>query len=138
MIKLFVIDTNTLISAHLIKESNPRRAFQYVLDSGILVQSKETLTEFAEKFTHPKFDKYISLQSRMRAINELEARSVIITIYEEILACRDKKDDKFLSLAWSSKAECIISGDKDLLVLHPFRKIPILNPSQFIMEYPVQ
>jgi uncharacterized protein len=77
MIKLFVIDTNTLISAHLIKESNPRRAFEYVLDCGILVQSKETLSEFAEKFTHPKFDRYISLQNRIKAINELEIRCMV-------------------------------------------------------------
>jgi uncharacterized protein len=137
MIKLFVIDTNTLISAHLIKESNPRRAFEYVLDCGILVQSKETLSEFAEKFTHPKFDRYISLQNRIKAINELEIRCMVIPIHEEIIACRDPKDDKFLSLAWNSRADCLISGDKDLLVMHPFRNLPIVNPAQFIENYKI-
>jgi uncharacterized protein len=138
MIKLFVIDTNTLISAHLIKESNPRRAFEYVLDCGILVQSKETLSEFAEKFTHPKFDRYISLQNRIKAINELEIRCMVIPIHEEIIACRDPKDDKFLSLAWNSRADCLISGDKDLLVMHPFRNLPIVNPAQFLENYKIK
>ncbi|MBU3662115.1 MAG: putative toxin-antitoxin system toxin component, PIN family [Bacteroidetes bacterium] len=137
MIKLFVIDTNTLISAHLIKDSNPRRAYQYVLDWGILVQSKETFIEFAEKFTHSKFDRYISLENRVKAINELEVRCMIIPIHEEIIACRDPKDDKFLSLAWNSKADFLISGDKDLLVMHPFRNVPIVNPAQFLENYKI-
>ncbi|MCF8253599.1 MAG: putative toxin-antitoxin system toxin component, PIN family [Bacteroidia bacterium] len=137
MIKLFVIDTNTLISAHLIKVSNPRRAYEYVLDWGTLVQSKETLSEFAEKFTHPKFDRYISLQNRIKAINELEIRCMVIPIHEEIIACRDPKDDKFLSLAWNSRADCLISGDKDLLVMHPFRNLPIVNPAQFLKNYKI-
>jgi len=137
MIKLFVIDTNTLISAHLIKESYPRRVYQYVLDWGILVQSKETLSEFAEKFTHPKFDRYISLQNRIKAINELEVRCMVIPIHEEIIACRDPKDDKFLSLAWNSRSDCLISGDKDLLVMHPFRNVPIINPAQFLENYKI-
>jgi putative PIN family toxin of toxin-antitoxin system len=137
MIKLFVIDTNTLISAHLIKDSNPRKAYQYVLDLGILVQSKETLSEFADKFTHSKFDRYISLQNRIIAINELEARCMFIPIHEVIIECRDPKDNKFLSLAWNSRADCLISGDKDLLVMHPFRNVPILNPTQFLENFKV-
>jgi len=132
MIKLFVIDTNTLINAHLIRESNPRKVFNKVLDAGVLVQSKETLNEFADKFVHSKFDRYLSLQSRIKAINELEARCLFVNIYEEIIECRDQKDDKFLSLAWNAKADFIISGDKDLLVLNPFRGIPVLNPTQFL------
>jgi putative PIN family toxin of toxin-antitoxin system len=137
MIKLFVIDTNTLISAHLIKDSNPRRAYQHVLDWGILVQSKETFIEFAEKFAHSKFDRYISLENRIKAINELEVRCMVIPIHEEIIACRDPKYDKFLSLAWNSKADFLISGDKDLLVMHPFRNVPIVNPAQFLENYKI-
>ena len=88
-------------------------------------------TKFAEKFTHSKFDKYLSIQSRVAAINFLESISMFVPIQEDIVVCRDPKDDKFLSLAWNSNADFIISGDKDLLVLHPFRNIQILSPSQF-------
>ena len=43
---------------------------------------------------------------------------------EQITVCPDPKDDKFLSLAVSAKASAIVSGDDDLLVLHPFDKDP--------------
>ncbi len=46
-------------------------------------------------------------------------------------ACRDPKDDKFLELAANGRADVIISGDADLLVLNPFRDIPILAPAAF-------
>lgn len=50
----------------------------------------------------------------------------------DINACLDSKDDKFLELAITSHASCIISGDKDLLIMHPFRDISILSPTDFL------
>lgn len=55
---------------------------------------------------------------------------VVVTV--EITDCRDPKDNKFLALAVSGEADCIISGDDDLKVLHPFRGIPILSPREFL------
>jgi putative PIN family toxin of toxin-antitoxin system len=49
--------------------------------------------------------------------------------------CRDPKDNKFLELAICANASCMITGDKDLLILHPFRGIPILNATDFIKEF---
>ncbi|MDE2844360.1 MAG: putative toxin-antitoxin system toxin component, PIN family [Chloroflexota bacterium] len=45
--------------------------------------------------------------------------------------CRDPKDDKFLELAVSGQASHIVSGDQDMLELHPFRGIPVLSPRSF-------
>ena len=56
-------------------------------------------------------------------------------ISETINECRDPKDNKFLELAVSAKASCIITGDKDLLELHPFRGIPILNAADFLNNF---
>jgi len=53
----------------------------------------------------------------------------------EITDCRDPKDNKFLELAVTANASCIITGDDDLLVLHPFRNIPILNASDFLNNF---
>jgi predicted nucleic acid-binding protein len=47
-------------------------------------------------------------------------------------ACRDPRDDKFLALAVAGHADCIITGDKDLLALHPFRGIAILTPMAYL------
>jgi predicted nucleic acid-binding protein len=40
--------------------------------------------------------------------------------------------DKFLELAVSGGATHIISGDDDLLVLHPFRGIAVVTPQAFL------
>jgi predicted nucleic acid-binding protein len=49
-----------------------------------------------------------------------------------VRACRDPKDDKFLELAVSGAACCVVTGDQDLLALHPFRSVSILTPAQFL------
>jgi predicted nucleic acid-binding protein len=55
-----------------------------------------------------------------------------VEISETIVACRDPKDDQYLALAINGGAECIVTGDEDLLVLHPFRSIPILTARSFL------
>ena len=55
-----------------------------------------------------------------------------IATEEQITVCRDPKDDKFLSLAVSGEATHLVTNDKDLLVLHPFRGINILTSAEFL------
>jgi predicted nucleic acid-binding protein len=55
-----------------------------------------------------------------------------VSAVEVVRECRDPKDDKFLELALSAQASCLVTGDQDLLVLHPFRGIPILTPAAFL------
>src|SRR5258708_10566084 len=135
MTKVFVFDTNSLISAHLLPSSTVRRVFDLALNKGILVHYKETFSEFLEVFTRPKFDKYISLDERLNAISQIELMSQLIDVNVPVVACRDPKDDKFLALALAIQADCIITGDEDLLVLHPFREIPILSPGHFLSTF---
>lgn len=51
-----------------------------------------------------------------------------VEVNEQITACRDPKDNKFLELAISGRATHIVTGDTDLLALHPFRGIQIVPP----------
>lgn len=53
----------------------------------------------------------------------------------EITACRDPRDNKLLELAVSGSASDIVTGDADLLVLHPFRGIDILAVSAFLLKW---
>lgn len=135
MTKVYVFDTNTIISALLLPKSLTRTAFDSAWDKGILVHSRETFTELVEVLTRQKFDKYLSLEDRLKAINLLELKSQLIEVREPVIACRDPKDDKFLALALAIKADCIVTGDKDLLILHPFREIPILSPADFLNSH---
>ncbi|NJN72953.1 MAG: putative toxin-antitoxin system toxin component, PIN family [Limnothrix sp. RL_2_0] len=48
------------------------------------------------------------------------------------LVSRDPKDNKFLELAVDGNADYLITGDQDLLILHPFQKTQIITPAQFL------
>jgi predicted nucleic acid-binding protein len=62
------------------------------------------------------------------------AAAELVEITERIVACRDPKDDKFLELAVNGRADAIVTGDDDLLVLNPFRGIPIITPAAFVQS----
>ncbi len=132
---VFVIDTNILVSAFLFKHSNIRKTFDHIIETGKIAASIETFNELREVLLRPKFDKYVSSESKLSIIKEFEGLSVLFKISESIQTCRDPKDNKFLELAISANASCIITGDKDLLVLHPFRGIPILNAVDFLLSF---
>jgi predicted nucleic acid-binding protein len=56
----------------------------------------------------------------------------MVVIHERIEVCRDEKDNQYLELAIDGQATCIVSGDSDLLILNPFREIPILTIQEFL------
>jgi uncharacterized protein len=70
---------------------------------------------------------------------DIETLFLLFTLRGEQLApehrievCRDPKDDKLLEIAVEGKADALVTGDDDLLVLHPFRGIPIIGPAEFL------
>lgn len=128
----FVFDTNAIVSALLLKHSVSRQAFDMAFASGELLLSLAVISELNEVLKRKQFDKYILEEERMQFLAVLVREATLIEITETITECRDPKDDKFLELAIGGKAACIVSGDKDLLVLHPFRGIPILTPAGFL------
>jgi uncharacterized protein len=88
--------------------------------------------ELKEKISLPRFDKYTPLSRRIKFYFDYEMAAFPTSVTHEIQACRDPKDDKFLELAKSANADCIITKDVDLLILHPFEGIPIFKPSDFL------
>ena len=136
MIKLFVLDTNTLISAAILPNSVSGRAFFRAIEKGLILLSEETLEELKSVLFRKKFDKYLpNISDRSIFIKSLSEASLLINPNISINDCRDSKDNKFLELAVTANASCIITGDKDLLVLHPFREIPILNAFDFLKTF---
>ncbi len=57
-----------------------------------------------------------------------------MTVNERIVACRDPTDDRFLDLAVNGRADVLVTGDLDLLVLNPFWGSPIITPRGFVHE----
>ena len=133
--KYFVFDTNALISAHLVEGSVSARAFSKALVIRILVRSNVTLIEFADRFLRRKFDKYLSREERLLQIDAYKLNSLPVTVGLLIRMCRDPDDDMFLDVALAANAACIITGDSDLLTLHPFQGIPILSPANFLKNF---
>jgi uncharacterized protein len=132
MNKIFVFDTNVLLSAAMNTRSASHTAFLIALRKGYIVYSEPTLAELKEKIYLTKFDKYAPLSRREDFYYKFEAAAYPTIIKHTISACRDPKDDKFLELAKSADANCIITKDNDLLVLHPFDGISIFNVTHFL------
>ncbi len=133
MNKFFVFDTNTLISAVFNETSSPALALKKARTIGTLLVSDEIIAEYLMVFAREKFNRWLSLEIRIAFIENIISNALPIQIVENIQECRDPKDDKYLSLAVSAQADAIITGDDDLLVMNPFRQIPILNASNFLL-----
>jgi len=127
-----VIDTGVAVSAVLLPHSVPRQAFDAAVARGKLLISEATIAELDEVLRRPKFDKYVPEEKRLEFLAALVKEADQVEITEIITACRDRKDDKFLELGVSGKASHILSGDGDLLALHPFRRIAVLTPQAFL------
>ena len=128
----FVIDTNVLASSILIKKSSSDFVLKKARSLGILLFSEATFQELQTTLSRSKFDRYVSLQVRSEFIFRLRLESELVEIVERVDLCRDEKDNKFLEVAINGKAEYLITGDNDLLVLRPFQDVKIMTINEFL------
>jgi putative PIN family toxin of toxin-antitoxin system len=128
----YVFDTNVLISALLFEGSKPDAALKYALQNGEVLLSFEVIEELSEVLSRKKFRKYIAEEEIEEFIETLLDRVILIQVTDVICECRDPKDNKILELSISGNADYIISGDKDLLVLNPFRFVEIITVEQLL------
>lgn len=127
-----VLDTNVLISAALIAAGNPSTVLRAVLDTSVLVFSNETFEEVATRLSRAKFDGYAGVTLRERFLVELGAVAEWTTITGALRVCRDPDDDAFLETAVAGRADCLVTGNRDLLTLNPFRDVAIITPTDFL------
>lgn len=125
-----VVDTNVFVSAALKESSWPAIAVRWVDKYGTLLKSPSTEQEVMQVLQRPRFAPKI-LPLFADNLSRMFAAAELVTITERVAVCRDPKDDKFLELALNGRADLILSGDADLLVLHSFRSIPIIDPATF-------
>lgn len=128
----FVFDTSAIISAVLLKRSVSRRAFDKALGEGEILVSAETIDELNRVLGREDFARYVTEEERLEFLSVLLREASLVEITVCVDECRDPRDNKFLELAVSGSAECIVSGDQDLLVLHPFRGVSIVTPRGFL------
>jgi uncharacterized protein len=127
-----VFDSNVLVSALLFERSVPRQAFDRAAAVGTVLLSVATLAALAAVLSWPKFDRYLHPAERDRFLAALVRDAELVEVREAIRECRDPRDDIFLEAAVAGQADRIVTGDEDLLVLHPFRGIAILRPADYL------
>lgn len=94
----------------------------------------DTLDELVKVLGRDKFDRYLTWEEREAFLEALVERVEVVEPVEAIQASRDPDDNKFLELVVEGRAEAVVSGDDDLLALHPFRGISIVTPSAFMEQ----
>jgi uncharacterized protein len=127
-----VIDTNVYVSRYLSHPSTPGRAVAKVWAEDIPLISLEIWAEVAEVFARPKLARYLKPGTVQPFLDRILAASELVAISQPIRACRDPKDNKFLEAAVAGRADAILTGDEDLLAMHPFHGVEILSPAQFL------
>ncbi len=127
-----VVDTNALVSRLLLPAAIPGQAVRKAVDEAQLLISEATLEELADVLARAKFDPYVTIEERQDFLRLLGHIAEMIPIIHTGHACRDPRDDKYLERAVNGEASFIITGDADLLDLHPFRGIPIITPASYL------
>lgn len=128
-----VIDTGVLVSAFINRRGAPGRVLEHVLGGSLTpLSSVAMLDELLDVFSRPQFrEKYHIQPADVEVLfHFLERRGESVAPQFTVNDCRDPKDNKFLEAALAGQATCIITGDVDLCVLHPWRGIQILTPVQ--------
>ncbi len=131
-----VFDSNVVISALIIENSLAYKVYRKTVEEHILLISHEIRLELTSTIRKRKFDRYFEsemIRNELLLAYLITCKTIIINC--SIHACCDPDDNKFLELAVSAKADFIVSGDQDLLVLHPFRNIPMITPTEFLERY---
>lgn len=123
-----IIDTNIFISGILFS-GNPKKVIELFRDGKLeLLLSPELEAEILRKITAFEVDS--DLIADLKFV--LEENSIKIIPLKPVKICRDPKDNMILALAQAGKADIIITGDKDLLILSRFGRALILAPKQFL------
>ena len=96
--------------------------------------SEAVFQEITEVLARPKFARFLTQDCRREILELLAAAALWVEPGEKVEDCRDAKDNRYLELALAARATVIVSGDKDLLILDPWRDVRVLRPAQFLLE----
>ena len=135
-----VIDPNVWLSA-LRWGGQPSLIIQLIEQKQIqAISSENILTELTDILQKPKLQKRLNrLEITANEVVIIAKRLMTLVVTEEIIIpqLRDPKDQMVLATAISGDVQIVISGDKDLLILHPYGNISILSPQEFLVRFPI-
>jgi len=126
-----VIDTNLWISFIISKKLNQLERILTSQHARVLFSS-ELVDELKVTIAKPKLKKYFSENALDEMLDVFDPFIDFIVVKSRIQICRDPKDDFLLSLAKDSKANYLLTSDKDLLELINLGKTKITTITDFI------
>jgi putative PIN family toxin of toxin-antitoxin system len=121
-----------VLAGLLAPNSKSNRLISHLYPTSEILLSIATIAELEDVFRRPKFDRYQDVDMRLNFLWSYLEAGKTIEVTDFVADCRDPKDNKFLELALSGMADFIITGDTDLLSLHPWRGIAILSPAEYL------
>ena len=127
-----VADTNVWVSRLLLSGSAAARALDKALGSSEVMVSELLVAELANVLSRRKFDRYVSVQDREEFLRRVLQVATVAPVLSEVEVCRDPDDNHVLALALDTESDYILTGDRDLLVLNPWRGVTIVSPRTFI------
>jgi putative PIN family toxin of toxin-antitoxin system len=130
-----VIDTGVFVSALIRKQGTTGDVLRALRDGRFaVIYTTDIVVEIIDVLGRPPFrTKYhIEPDDVTALVNLIRLRGELVNPGKKVNACRDPKDNKFLEAALAAGADCIVSGDSDLLDMNPFEEIPILRPVEFL------
>jgi putative PIN family toxin of toxin-antitoxin system len=130
-----VVDTGVLVSALIQRKGTPGEVLRALRDGRFtLIYTTPIIVEIIDVLGRDPFRMKYHIQPEdiTALVNLIRLRGELVNPDRAVTVCRDPKDDKFLEAALAGKADVIVSGDADLLVLNPFEDIPILRPAEFL------
>jgi putative PIN family toxin of toxin-antitoxin system len=130
-----VVDTNILIRALIKPQGTVGPVLTRLRDGDYtLLYAEPLLDELVAKLALPRIrEKYRLTDDDVETVLALILlRGEPVVPRRHITACRDPKDNVVLEVAVAGKADYIVTGDDDLLVLHPFEGFPIVGPAEFL------
>lgn len=126
-----ILDTNIWIS-FLITKSMKGVDKLILNEKVILLFSNELMTEFIDVTSREKLKRYFTKEDIASLIDLIDMYGEIVKVKSEVDICRDKEDNFLLSLAKDGKADYLITGDKDLLVIDKYGKTNIITLTEFL------
>ena len=129
-----IFDTNIWMSFLISKSMNDIDKLIFT-EKIILLFSNELMTEFIDVTSRKKLKPYFTKENITSLIDLIEEYGEIVPVKSKVDICRDKKDNFLLSLAKDGKADYLITGDKDLLVIENFEKTKIEKLVTFRNRY---
>lgn len=123
-----VLDTNVLIAAYATR-GHCYEVLEHCVRNHVVISSEVLLDELEAKLTRKL---RFSRESADELLTILRSRIEIVDPPPlDPPACRDPDDDWVIATAVAGSCDCIITGDKDLLVLRTYKTIAIVPPAEF-------